>query len=304
MNTVPTLIRREWLQHRFGWSLMAGTPLALGLLLVAFGQVQVESEEIEQAGAALPTMLALASIAASALLLFGIAWLTSVILVTGLSRRDHADRSVEFWLSLPVGHVPSLAVPLGVHLILVPAAALLVGLLGGVLVSLVLVTRVAGVGAWFSLPWGALLPATLAGAGRVLAGLPLATLWLAPLVMAVVLFTAWFRRWGLVIVTVGVGVGSVLLERLFGQPLLSQAVAALVRNAGRSIVGAGRVEMGMHGPEQAEAALRTVPGLALADLGNAIVLLASPLLLGGLLFAAACFVLLVDWRRRGAQAAG
>jgi ABC-2 type transport system permease protein len=304
MNPLPTLIRREWLQHRFGWSLMAGLPLGLGLLLVAFGQVHVESDEIEQAGAALPTMLALASIAASALLLFAIAWLTSAILVAGLSRRDHADRSIEFWLSLPVGHVPSLAVPLGVHLILVPAAALLVGLLGGVLVSLVLVTRVAGVGAWFSLPWGALLPAALAGTGRVLAGLLLATLWLAPIVMAVVLFTAWFRRWGLVIVGVGVGVGSVLLDRLFGQPLLSQAVAALVRNAGRSLVGAGHLEMGTHSPQEAEAVLRTVPGLALADLGHAVGLLASPLLFGGLIVAAGCFAMLVDWRRRGAQAAG
>jgi len=304
MKPLPTLIWREWLQHRFGWSLMAGVPLGLGLLLVAFGQVQVDSDEIEQAGAALPTMLALASIAASALLLFGIAWLTSVILVTGLSRRDHADRSVEFWLSLPVGHVPSLAVPLGVHLILVPAAALLVGLLGGVLVSLVLVTRVAGVGAWFALPWGALLPATLAVAGRVLAGLPLATLWLAPIVMVVVLFTAWFRRWGVAIVAVGIGVGSVVLERLFGQPLLSQAVAALVRNAARSMVGADRLEMGTHTPQQAEAVLRLVPGLALADLGHAVALLASPLLFGGLIVAAGCFALLVDWRRRGAQAAG
>lgn len=304
MNPLTSLIQREWMQHRLGWTLMAAVPLGLGLLLAAFAQVQIDSDEIEQAGAALPTMLALASIAGSALLLFAIAWLSSAILVTGLARRDHADRSIEFWLSLPVGHVPSLAVPLGVHLLLVPAVALAAGWLGGLLVSLVLVTRAAGVEAWFALPWGALLAATLAGAGRVLAGLPLATLWLAPVVMLVVLFTAWFRRWGLVIVAVGIGLGSLLLERLFGQPLLSQAVAAMVRNAGRSIVGAGRVEMGAHSPEQAEAVLRLVPGLALADLGHAVALLASPLLLGGLLFAGACFALLVGWRRRGAQAGG
>jgi hypothetical protein len=29
---------------------------------------------------------------------------TSLIITFGLARRDHADRSIEFWLSLPVGH--------------------------------------------------------------------------------------------------------------------------------------------------------------------------------------------------------
>lgn len=306
MEKILPLMQREWLQHRFGWSLMVGIPLALGALLVAFGDVQFEADAIDAAGDALPTLMAMVAIMATTVLMFVIAWLSSAILVTGLARRDHADRSIEFWLSLPVGHGPSLAVPLGVHLLLVPAAALLIGLAGGYVISLVLVTRFAGIGAWFSLPWGALLTASLAGIGRLLAGLPLATLWLAPIIGLVVLFTAWFRRWGLIIVAVGIGLGSYLLERLFGQPLLAQAMAELARNAAQSIAGAGvgKIEIQAHGAEQASAALHAVPGLVLADLGHALALLASPLLLGGLVFAAGCFALLVDWRRRGAQAAG
>jgi ABC-2 type transport system permease protein len=302
MNPLPTLIRREWLQHRFGWTLMAGLPLGLGLLLVAFGQVQVDSEEIEQAGAALPTMLALASIAASALLLFGIAWLTSVILVTGLSRRDHADRSVEFWLSLPVGHVPSLAVPLGVHLILVPAAALLAGLLGGLAVSFVLVGRVAGVGAWFALPWGLLLPAALAVLARLALGVLLAVVWLSPIILAGVLLTAWFRRWGLVILAVGVGLGSGLMDRLLGQPLPWLLLSGLAERAGRSLVNAGAHHLTADSATEVEQAVGLVPSWAAADAAAALSLLASPWLAGALAVSALCFWGLLRWRRAGAGA--
>jgi hypothetical protein len=63
--------------------------------------------------------------AASTMLPFVILWVSSLIIVSGLARRDHGDRSNEFfWMSLPVGHGTSLAVPLAVHLLLVPAAVL------------------------------------------------------------------------------------------------------------------------------------------------------------------------------------
>lgn len=302
-NLVP-LFQREWLQHRFGWGLLAGVPVLLALVLVGFGQVEIGGEETARIGDAMPTVMTLVSIAASTGLLFVIAWITSIILVTGLSRRDHADRSIEFWLSLPVSHSESLAAPLLVHLILVPAAALLVGLAAGLVISLVLVGRFVGLGAWFALPWGDIVAASLAIVARLLAGLPLATLWLSPLILLVVLATAWFRRWGLVILAVGVGLGSLVLERLFGQPMLSEAISGLVRHALLALAGASRTSLVIHGAEDAYTVLRSVPAWALADLTQALRELASPLLAGGLLFAAACFALVVDWRRRGAGAAG
>lgn len=301
MNPIATLMRREWLQHRFGWSLLLLLPTAIALLLFSFGQLQFEAAEINER---LPTALALAALAGGIALHFVMLWLTSLIIVSGIARRDHADRSIEFWLSLPTGHAPSLAVPLLVHLLLVPAAALLAGMVSGVLVSLVLVTRVSGLGTWFALPWLGLGLAGLAIGARLAVGLVLATLWLSPLILLAVLLTAWFRRWGIVILSVGIGLGSVVLERVFGQPVLTDVLGALFRNAAFSLKGPDSGSLVIDNVSDIESALAVVPGWAVQDAGQSLALLPSPLLLGALLVAAACFALLVQWRQRGAGAAG
>lgn len=302
MNKFLALMQREWLQHRFGWALMAAVPLSIALLLLSFGKLAIGDATFERVGDQLPPLLALASIAGSGAVIFLIACLSSLIIVSGMARRDHGDRSIEFWLSLPTTHSANLAAPLLVHLLLVPMAALLAGLAGGVLVSLVLVGRVVGLGAWFALPWTDLLPAIAAIAARLVAGLPLALLWLSPLILLVVLVAAWFRRWGWVILGVGLGLGGQLLERLFGQPLVSDITLGLLQHAGQALVSAGS---GLHMDSgEGIAGLRGVPAWALHDYGQALRALPSPLLLGGLLFAAGCFALLVDWRRRGAGAGG
>ena len=195
MNKLLPLLRREWLQYRFGWTLMVAVPLGIALLLLAFGEIQIGQDDAERVGDNMAQLLAVGSMAGSAATLFIIACFSSIIIVAGMARRDHSDRSVEFWLSLPATHSASLAAPLIVHLLLVPAAALLAGLAGGLLVSLVLVTRLVGIGEWFSLPWLDLLPAVFALAARLLAGLPLAVLWMSPLILLVVLLSAWFRSW-------------------------------------------------------------------------------------------------------------
>ena len=51
-------------------------------------------------------------------------------------------------------------------------------------------------------------------------------------------------------------------------------------------------------------ALRLLPAWALEDFGAALHALATPLFPSALLFAAGCFFLLVQWRQRGAGAAG
>ena len=169
MNKLIPLMQREWLQHRFAWALMTLLPLALAVLLLVFGQVQIGNDEIEHAGDAMSVMLAMAAIAGSTCVVFGIAWFAGLINISGLGRRDHADRSIEFWMSVPVSHTQSFAAPLLVHLLIVPAVALLIGLFGGYALSLVLVTRVAGFGAWLGLPWGDILPASVMVLLRLLA---------------------------------------------------------------------------------------------------------------------------------------
>lgn len=301
MTKFAVLMRREWLQHRFGWSMAVIVPLGLALLLAAFGQIEIGDETVARAGDKLPTLLALASIAGSSAVLFAIASVTSLIIVSNLARRDHGDRSVEFWLSLPVGHGSAISAPLVVHLLVVPALALLIGLVGGTVLALLLVVRVVGIGEWLALPWGGIAPAALTIVARLLAGLPLALLWLSPLVLGLMLLTAHFRSWGWVIFAVGIGLGSELLDRLFGQPLPAQWLGGLLAHAATSLVNGGAGEIKMNAGEGIEA-LRGLPAWALKDLGFALRELAQPLLAGALAVAAGCFYGLLRWRERGASA--
>lgn len=303
MNPIYPLMQREWLQHRFAWALLALVPLALALVLVSFGQIEFDDGEADRIGTALPAVMTLVAVAVCTVSAFVVFWVTSVIIATGLARRDHGDRSIEFWLSLPVGHVPSLAVPMLVHLVLVPAAALALGLLAGHGLAMVLVARFAGLSAWFGLPWADLFAATLALGLRLLAGLPLATLWLAPVILMAMLARAWIGRWGLPVLGLVLGLGGLLADRALGQPLLLPWLGHLIHQAVQAMAGAGEVSFTARGADEALAALRGLPGLALQDLGAALGALLSPAMAVGLVVSAVCFALLVDWRQRGSKAA-
>jgi ABC-2 type transport system permease protein len=316
MERFKTLMLREWLQHRLGWTLLAGIPLGLALLLLLLGQIQISEEEVMIAGDQLALMITLVSMVTAAAGLFVILWLTGLLLMSNLARRDHGDRSHEFWLSMPVGHVPSLSAPLLTHLIVVPAAALLIGLLGGWVISLVAVARIVDLGAWFALPWGQLLAASLAVAVRLLVGMPLAVLWMAPLLLAVMLAMAWFRRWGIVLLAIGLGLGGWALKRLLGQPLLFDFIGALLQGSGRALVHGGQasalyferavegggIEIGGGAQIESSAdvarALSIVPGWAWTDFVASLGALFSPVFAIGLLLSAGLFAALVDWRRR------
>ena len=304
MNNLLPLMRREWLQHRFAWALLMLLPLALALLPLSFGEIKLDSDMAKRSGADLATMLGLISIVLSAAVIFLLVWVTSVFIITSLPRRDHADRSVEFWLSLPNGHAESFAAPLLVHLVLVPAAALLVGLLGGYAISLLLVTRIVGFGEWLALPWNSMLPGTLALAARVTAGLPLATLWLSPLILLAMLCNALFKRWGLPVLFVGVGLTSALLDYVFGQPLMSETIGRLGRNAGLALAGASGQGLTINDQMPPVQALEGLAGWAWHDFLAALRAVASPMFLGALVVAAGLFMALVVWRQRGASAAG
>lgn len=301
-NLVP-LMQREWLQHRFGWLMMVLVPLGLALALLSFGHIQIGDAKIERLGPGLPLAVAFFVMTAGMVTLLAIGWLASVIIASDVPRRDHADRSIEFWLSLPSTHAESFAAPLLVHLLLVPAAALLAGLAGGWVLSLVVVGRLSGVGAWLSLPWGDLALAVASLALRFAAALPLAALWLAPIMLTVMLMTALFRRWGWVVLAVGIGLGSQLLARVFGQPMLLDLIKGWLNGVARAFIAA---EEGLNfGPdEHLPFRLAELPGFLLRDFGHALQNLASPQLAGGLVLAALCFALLVQWRRRAGARLG
>lgn len=295
MNRFQTLLLREWLQHKFAWSLMVLIPMAVMLLLSGVGEIDISDAPPAQA----PMLVTVVSVAGTAIGFALIAAIASLITVTGLARRDHADRSHEFWLSMPIGHGSAFAAPLLVHLLFVPVAAMAIGWLTGLVLSAVLTSRVAGIGEWLALPWGTVISATLALVGRIAAGLPLAILWLSPLILVLVLLCAWFRRWGLVIFAVALLAAALASTRLFGSPWPAETVWMLVQQAGLALVSPDGHGLVVRSGEDAVAALSMAPSWAVENFGLAVVRLASPLLLGGLVVAAACFYALMDWRRRG-----
>lgn len=301
MRKTLALMQREWLQHRFAWALLASVPTLLAVLLMSFGEIRLDPGE---RGSHVPVALTMASLAGSMGLHLLMLWVVALIITAGIARRDHGDRSVEFWLSLPTGHAHSLAVPLAVHLLVVPLAALGVGLIGGLLGSFVLVSRTEGAAAWAALPWGTLLGAALAMAARLGLGLLLATLWLAPLLMAMVVLTAWVGRWGLAILALGLGLGSTVLDQAFGIPWPAAWLVQVFSAAGRSFVNTGGSAFVVENTDDLAAALDQIPVWVAHDAGEALGLLASPVMAFGLALAAACFAMLVQWRRRGAPTGG
>lgn len=302
MNTFATLIRREWMQHRLGWTLLLLVPLALTLLALGFGTIEIGDEAHGVPLQMLAPMLTLASVMGAMLGSFGIVALTSLFLMSGLARRDHGDRSVEFWLSMPTSHSASLGAPLFTHLLLAPAVALGLGLAAGLLVSALLVTRVTGFETWLTMPWGSLLPAVGAVLLRMLLGLPLALLWLSPLLLAAVLANAWLKRWGLPALVLGLVLAGLGLDKLLGVGTFAGLASTLFQRAGQSLLAATPLTIG-DGPEKVDAALRELPGWALQDLVAAWGALLQPMFLVCVALGAALFAALVDWRRRGASAA-
>lgn len=295
MERFKTLMLREWLQHRLGWTLLAGIPLVLALLLASFGTIAIEDDASALQDRLAQVVTLIATVAGGALLLV-VMTLTSLLLMSNLARRDHGDRSNEFWHSLPVPHLQALSAPLLVHLLLVPLAGLALGLAGGWLISAVVVTRIDGLGAWLAQPWGAMLTALGAVALRLAAGLPLGLLWLAPLLLLLVVAQAWLRRWGLVAVLAGGGVAATVLEQGFDQPLLRQFVFELLSGAGRSL--SFNIQGDVQSAEDFDFALSQAPAWALADVVTVVQALASPWFAAGLALAVALFLALLDWRRR------
>ena len=298
---LSTLLRREWLQHRTGWLVIVAMPPLIGLLVLLAGQVTVDIDDQDRTIVfdQVPALaLAVATMLGSGVLTFLLAWAATLIFAPTVVRRDVQDRSIEFWLSLPTGHAVSVTAPLLAHLLLFPLAALLVGMLAGLPLSLAVVARFAGLADWFSLPWGTLAVAWLAVTLRLALGLLLATLWLSPLIMLVEAASAWLKRWGIPAVVLGIAVVANVLEKLFGYPQVWDLGRALFTQVGRAFVAGhpGAVQLGRDADPQA--LLAAVPAWALADAGLALRALAQPLMLLCLAISAVCFWLLVLRRRR------
>lgn len=308
MDRFNTLLLREWMQHRRGWLALMLIPLALIIAAASFGTVMFQVDSDKEMETVIqhvphPILIAAGSIAAIAMGSLALTWITSLFLAPGLARRDHQDRSIEFWLSLPIGHSQSLATTLLAHLVLVPLLALGVGLAGGFVVGLVLVAKEWGLDAWWSLPWRTLLAAAAVFALRVGVGVVLATLWLSPLILIAMAASAWFKRWGVPALIAAVVLAGVVMEKLFDSKLVTATLQGLLKQAGGALIGVDRdgpVRIQLKSPDDALALLQNMPAMGLGDLLDALQRLASPGFVAALAVAAAGFVLLVMRRARGA----
>jgi ABC-2 type transport system permease protein len=298
-----TLLQREWMQHQRGWWILMGLPLLVMLLVGIFGSVDVQLDADDNTSVVRTPpalMLALGSLGGMAAVTLGLAWVSSLFQAPGLARRDQQDRSLEFWLSLPVGHVQSLGATLLTHLLLVPWLALAVGAGGGLLVSLVLVTKAWGIGEWLTLPWGAIGLAVVAMLVRLSAGLLLATLWLSPLILMTMAASAWLKRWGLPVVAGTLALAWIGLDKIYGWTFVGDTFKALVNSAGRAFIGSSKTSMTVPSGSEGIEFVRSMPAWAMQDLGGALQALLSPGFLLAIAVAAAGFALLVLRRSRGA----
>jgi ABC-2 type transport system permease protein len=290
------LLHREWLQQRLGWTLLLLLPTVGLLLLAAFSHLDIDihndagEAELKVSSAAL---LSTAGVMAAMMVLgLGLALAMALLQAGGLARRDVQDRSIEFWRALPVSDSLAVAAPLLAHLVLMPLAAMLAGLAGALLVSAVAVGRADGVTAWLALPWGLLLPAALVLALRLAAGLLLALLWLSPLVLLVMVASAWLKRWGVPALALALGLGGLVLDKVYGIRVVGRTIGYLLNEALQSMVNTGQHP----GVPDLDRLLQQLPWLALQDFGQSLARLAQPGLLAVLAASALSFWLLV-WRR-------
>jgi ABC-2 type transport system permease protein len=287
-----TLILREWMQHKRGWLITMLLPPLLFLLLLPFGHV--EGLPIEQ-----PLPAAMLIVLVSMAGVFVVSYIGALFQLPGLARRDQQDRSIEFWLSLPAGHGESIGATLLTHLLLVPLVAALVGFtLGALLIAPGLIAKQGGMAALASVPWGGVLAIAVPVLLRALFGVLLMSLWLAPLMLIVMVASAWLKRWGVPAVAIVLGVGGAVLANVYGNPIVRDLLRAQIQGAASALLARPEgLREQLHGLD-ASGGVFQAGSWALHDALAAVDKLGSPHLIGGLLIAIGCFALLMLKRSR------
>lgn len=295
MSRFTTLLRREWMQHHRGYLVLAVAPPLLLLIVLAFARgVEVHP--------ALPAAAMAASLAVVTVAVLAVGWIAMAFQMPGLARRDQQDRSIEFWLSLPVGHAQSIGATLVFHALLMPLLALGLGWAFAHVVGLVVVAMIGGASAWLSLPWGLLLGDGLVLALRLALGITLATLWVSPVILVLMVASAGLKRWGLPAVVALSVVFGVVFRQVFGTTnLIGEAVRGIGLHALHALapITQGPVNIQEDGSGLMEL-LRAFPGLAGESALAAARDLATLDFLGVMAVSAACFAALVALRRRNA----
>ncbi|MFH7041989.1 hypothetical protein ABT392_06670 [Paucibacter sp. JuS9] len=290
-----TLMQREWMQHRIGWMVVMAILPAIALAVMPFqGAVNV--------GAKLPpaSLLALMIVGGTTAAVFGLSWFVAMFQLPGLARRDQQDRTIEFWMSLPASHSESVAATLLTHAVLVPMAALAVGMGFGLIVGMASLVKLIGLTALTQVGWGSVILSAAIVVLRVAFGVILLALWTAPLFMILMAASAWLKRWGVPVVIGALVIGGNILDKLYGIHIVGDLLKAQAQGAGQALFNASNTFEGntlKNHPEVSDF-LGNLGPWAVQDAGHAIQQLASPHLIGGLLVAATCFYLVILARKR------
>ena len=306
MNQFITLMRREWMQHRIGWLLVMLTPtvLLLALGLVDGGiQVDVNSDKVD-----LPPFAHAPALVQTGLLVTAVTGVTLALALLslgfqapGLAWRDQQDRSIEFWNSLPVGHAKAVGAMLVAQALLMPMGAIAVGIVGGLLASVVAIGATHGPMAWLGLPWGQVVLVSGLLMLRMAVALVVAMAWLSPLLLLTMAASAWLRRWGVPVVAALTLTGTLLLDKRLPEPLIGPALWRPISEALHALLYFDAVR-DTH-VQQVQDVVDLLPGLPqrlLNDLPAMLGGLASPAFLAALAGGALGFALLVLRRQRGA----
>lgn len=296
MTLFNTLLLREWLQYKRAWLGLVLVPILVLLALVPFSQVDGIDVPSPEPVALIAGLLTVA-------LVLTLAMAVSGYQLLGLARRDQQDRSIEFWSSLPGSHAASLGAPIVAHGVLMPAVAVLLGVAGGVVVGSAMAFKEFGLSALQQTQWAALFQATLWLSLRLVVGVVLASLWIAPIALALMAASAWLRRWGAPLLVIGVGaflkiykdepVAQTLKQLLKTQ---MEGVASAWVQSGTRLVesnGDGRLDM-----QDFFDMLFRFPDFARDGLPQVLHAALQPQFFGGLALAGVCFWLLVLQRKR------
>ncbi|MDG0854809.1 hypothetical protein [Roseateles puraquae] len=283
---LPTLLLREWMQHKRGWLIAALAPPLLFLAMLPIGSVQGLPDKHRE-------LVALIIVMISTVAIYGICLLVALFQLPGLARRDTQDRSIEFWLSLPGRPSESVAATVLAHAWLVPLGGAVIGMLFGVPIAMSVVAKQDGFGAVTAVDWSEVMSAAAPLLVRAFAGTVPMLLWLSPLIFVLMAASAWLKRLGVPVVLVGSLIAVLVLDKIYGISWPVDALQAWNLQVNTAMV---------HNPPGLQEALMSDVNLwawVAKDFGEALLELASLQFLGWAALAAAGFALVVMKRARG-----
>ena len=287
MNShIPTLLLREWMQHKRGWLIAAFAPPLLFLAMLPFSHMDGRPDGSLE-------MMSMMMLVLSSCVVYAIGLLVALFQLPGLARRDAQDRSIEFWLSLPGRPSESVASTVLAHAWLAPLGGAVIGALFGLPIALSIIGSKFGWDGALALHWGEILAAAVPLMLRGLVGTVLLTLWLLPLIFVLMAASAWLKRLGVPLVLVGGGVAITIMHKVYGIDWPVDVMADLNQRINHSLLYDGHALMSAL---QSDVNLWTY---MLQDLGRSAAELVSLPFIGWMAVAAAGFAAVVAKRSRG-----